>query len=760
MEKNQKTQSQQPEEATAINLKDLLYTLLGHWHWFALSLFICLAVALLVSKSAVKYYNRTATIMLKDKKTGGSSASDLLVSNNLLSMNGSSVVENELQILKSRTLMMQVVERLNLGVEYSYTPLLRKTDLYSNSPVHVQFPDEGPYSNISLTVVPSKQGGRVILKNFPDSKKVISAPLNDTVNTPVGRVVVIPTWTYASYAGKEIQVDKRNIKSVTKRYRNAVHIARVDKLSNAVSLSLEDPSGDKAEDILNTLVQIYREEAVKDKAMVIDQSITFINARISELDQDLGVMEAGKASFMRNNRLINVDSYGQDYLRRSDEYMQDREVLENQIAIVDYLTDFVNGMKDEYKLVPAEMGLKDPQLGSVISEYNTTLLQKQKLDAKGNMSSNPVTKNINASLQILKGGVSDALTALRSNLKQQLARSRQLENQAGSKVQAVPEHQNYITSVEREQNVKQSLYLFLLNRREELSLSKAALEDDVRVIDAADGSTSPTKPRTSMIFLVAIVLGLAIPVGIFFLLKMMDTDIHSKRDVEEGCSVPIVGDVPKQTAEQEKGSIIVARENGRDSISESFRIIRSNLDYIKTDRPGCKVAMFTSFFPNSGKSFLSTNLSVLLAASGKRVLLVDADIRKGTLHKKLPNANNHGLSNYLSGKIELEELLKERRAISSGWDAIFSGPVPPNPAELLDNVRMDAFIEAVRPQYDYVLLDAVPAGIVADADILKRLADLTVFVIRANVTDKRALGDLETMYKENRFPKLCVIVND
>ncbi|MBO7465591.1 MAG: hypothetical protein J6T56_07080, partial [Bacteroidales bacterium] len=439
MEKNQKTPSQQPEEANAVNLKDLLYTLLSHWRWFMLSLVLCLAVAFLISKSSVKYYSRSATIMIKDKKTG-SSASDLLVTSNVLSMGGSSAVENELQILKSRTLMMQVVDRLNLSVEYSYTPLLRKTDLYGNTPVHVQFPDENPYSKTSLIVVPGKTGQKVKLKGFPDSKQVILASLNDTVNTPVGRVVVIPTWTYASYAGKEIRVDKRNIKAVTKRYRTAVHVARVDKLSNAVSLSLEDPSGDKAEDILNTLIQIYREETVKDKAMVIDQSLTFINARINELDQDLGVMESGISSFMRGSQLISVESYGQDYLRRSNEYMQEREVLENQIAIVDYLADFVNGMKDEYKLVPAEMGLKDPQLASVISEYNTTLLQKQKLDAKGNMTNNPVSKTINASLQILKDGVSEALVALRANLKQQLQRSRQLENAAVSKVQAVPEH--------------------------------------------------------------------------------------------------------------------------------------------------------------------------------------------------------------------------------------------------------------------------------------------------------------------------------
>lgn len=759
METNKRIQSQhQSEEESSINLKDLLTTLLSHWRWFAVSLFFCLLAALYVSKTAVRYYSRTATIMLKDKNE--SNAGDLLLSKSMMNIGGSSVVENELQILRSHTMMRQVVERLNLGVSYSYTHMMRKKDLYSNSPVHVQFPDEGPYSNISFTVVPAKQGEKVLLKDFPDSKEEVLVPLNDTVNTPVGRVVVIPTWSYSSYVGKEILVSKMNIKDVAKGYSAAVQISRVDKLSNAVKLTLENPSGEKAEDILNTLVQIYCEEAVKDKAMVLDQSLTFINARIDELDQDLGVMESGKASFMRNNRLIDVRSYGQDYLRRSDEYMQEREVLENQIAMVDYLSDFVSGMKDGYKLVPAETGLNDPQLSSVISEYNTTLLQKQKIDAKGNMSKNPVTKEINASLEILRDGVVGALNSLRANLKQQLHRSRTLENQAGNKVQAVPEQQNYLNSVERQQSVKSSLYLYLLNRREEISLSKAALEDDVRIIDAADGSALPTKPRTSMIFMVAFVLGLIIPVGVFFLLKMIDTDIHGKREVEEGCSVPILGDVPSQSSEEEKGGIVVARENGRDPISESFRIIRYNLDYIRTERHGCKVVMFTSFFPNSGKSFLSTNLSVLLAASGKKVLLIDVDIRKGTLQKKLKNSSHRGLSNYLSEKMELDELLAERRTISGGWDVIFSGPIPPNPTELLDNTRLDTLLDAVRTQYDYVLLDAVPVGMVADADILKRLADITVFVVRANVTDKRMLGDLEIMYQEKRFPNLCVAIND
>ncbi len=758
MENNEVHRTQNnSEQEIAIDWKDLMYKVLRNWCWFLLSVVVCLAVGIIVEKSSLKYYTRSATIMVKGKK-----GTSNLVSVSDLMGGSSSNIDNEIYLFKSRTLMRGVVDRLGLEVSYSYKPVLREYDLYGESPVHVLFPDENPYSSMSLTVVPQNDR-EVLVKGFDDKSEHL-VRLRDTANTPIGRVVVLPTWSYHKYVGKEIFVRKNNIKKVANSYCSAMSIVKPggNKSGNlsVIQLSMEDRSAAKAEDIINTLVQMYREESVKDKVRIMDQSLEFINERIGDLDSDLGAIESGLASFKRSNRLIDLNTYGSEYLRNSDEYLQERKSLENQMAMIRYVRDYVNNMGEKYDLIPMDVGIADAQLKTVISEYNAAYLQKEKYEASGNTSQNPVVRQINTSLLTLRKSVLQALDGLQYNLKQQMERNSHLGSQASSKVQNVPEQQNYLTSIEREQTVKSELYLFLLNRREEISLSKAAIEDDIRIVDAADGPDASTRPRASMIYMVSLLLGLLIPLCVLLLLTMLDTYIHTRADIRAVCSLPILGDIPKQTSQQEKEDICIVKDGSRDAVSESFRILRSNIDMLCADREGCQVLMSTSFLPNSGKTFTFANLAASFSIAGKKILLVDLDIRKGSLNRKFKAGPVTGLTHYLSGRLSLEELLAKRHAVDRNLDILFSGPVPPNPAELLLSPKLDALIEEARKEYDYVMLDCVPVGIVADTDIVKRLADRTIFILRANYTDKRSLPELETLYREGHFPNMSVVLMD
>ena len=365
----------QTTEEQSVSLKDLLLMFVQHWRFFAISVCVCGAVAFFLIKSSQKYYTRSASILVKDNKNSTQVADIMSLSD--MGFKSSSTIDNDIYLLKSKTLMREVVERLNLQISYSYKPMLREYDLYGTTPVHVKFPDEGLYSNLSLIVVPS-DNQHVTLKGFADKKKEIVARFWDTVNTPVGRVVVIPRWSYKDYMGEEIFVQKRNIKNVVSRYVSAMNISKADKLSSVITLSMEDPSADKAEDVINTLIKVYKEAEIEDKSLVMDKSVEFINDRMAELETELSAMESNLASFKRRERLVDLEAYGTDYLKYSDEHMKQRKELENQISMVKYLREYVQNMKDNYDVIPVGVGLSDGQLTTVISEYNSTYLQKEK----------------------------------------------------------------------------------------------------------------------------------------------------------------------------------------------------------------------------------------------------------------------------------------------------------------------------------------------------------------------------------------------
>ena len=743
-------------EENELNLSDLFHIVLANWYWFVLSVLVCAGVAVLYLKWAPKVYTRTASVLIKDNSKGGG-LSESAAFEELNMFNVKSNVDNEVLVFKSKRLMSVVAERLNLDISYTIKDGLRTEELYTQSPIAVRFPEAEASQSFSLVATPLS-AGEILLSGFSTNEaKSLKVALNDTVSTPVGKLVVTPTLYYADkYFGKAVTISKRNREEIALTYSNSLQVALASKTATIINLTLQDVSIPRAEDVLNMLIAVYNEDAINDKNQVTVNTSNFINDRLIIIEEELGSVDADIETYKRENQLTDISSETGMYLQESSQYSKEGLGLENQVTLAKYIRDYLTDPHKSSDLIPANTGIADVNIEGQISEYNNLLLKRDKLI--GNSSNkNPVVMDLNNSLSAMKQTIIRAIDNLIVGLNIKIKNIREREAQTSRRISAVPTQQKYVLSVERQQKIKEELYLYLLNKREENALSQAITESNARVIDAAQGSRSPVAPKSMMILLAAVVLGLAIPAGIIWLQMVMNTTVRTRKDVEDAVSIPFLGEIPLR--DKKNKDEIVVRENGRDSISEAFRIVRTNMDFMRVKAKDMKVVMFTSFNPNAGKTFVSMNLAMSFALTRKKVILVDLDIRKGTLSGHVSGTTNMGITNYLSGKVDDINSIIKKEELATNLDIIHTGPVPPNPSELLLSDRLEALIEELKKRYDYIILDNVPAGLVADAAIVNRVADLTIYILRAGLMDRRQLPELEKLYRQGKFRNMSLVLN-
>jgi len=751
------------EDESELNLADMLHIVWRHWYWFVISIVVCLGLAVLYLKWAPRSYTRTASVLIKDDtKGGGISEASAFEEVNLFSIKRN--VDNEILVFKSVRLMRETARRLNLDVSYTVKEGLRTKELYTQSPVSISFPEAQEMESFALTATPLSEK-EIRLTHFminSESGKIeeinesITVAPNDTVMTPVGKVVVTPTLYYNDkYLNTPVSVTKSKLENVVLSYRTALQAFLASKTATIINLSLEDVSIPRAEDVLNTLIAVYNEEAINDKNQITVNTSNFINERLIIIEKELGNVDTDIESYKRSQQLTDIRSETGMYLQANSQYQQDQLGLENQITLARYIREYLTDPHKNAELIPANTGITDVNIEGQISEYNELLLRRDKL--VGNSSSkNPVVMDLNNSLNAMKQSIIRAVDNLIVGLNIQGQNVRQREQQTSRRISAVPTQQKQVLSIERQQKIKEELYLYLLNKREENALSQAITESNARIIDSATGSNIPVAPRSKIIIIAAFILGCGIPVAILWLLTVLDTKVRGREDVEKVLSIPFLGDIPERENKDKRE--VVVREHGRDSVSEAFRIVRTNMDFMRVKSKNLQVVLFTSLNPGAGKTFVSTNLAMSISQTNKKVILIDLDIRKGTLSSQLKE-NTPGVTNYLSGKIENLDDIISKDVIGDRLDVISAGPVPPNPAELLLSERLDAMINELKTRYDYVILDNVPAGVVADAAIVNRLADLTIYVIRAGNMDKRQLPELEKMYQQDKFHNMSIVLN-
>ncbi len=751
------------EEEDAISLSDIIRIIHKRWYWFFISIGICVGIAFLYLKWAPKIYTRTASVLIKDDSRGGG-INEAAAFEEVNLFNVKRNVDNEILVFKSVRLMHETARRLHLDVSYTIKSGLRTVELYTQSPIQISFPDTKNIESFSFIATPLSDN-EIILSTFSllsesgtvelKDEKIKATP-NDTIMTPVGKVVVTPTLYWdEKYLDVPVLVTKSNLENIVFKYRSELQASLASKTSTIINLTLKDESIPRAEDILNTLIAVYNEEAINDKNQITVNTSNFINERLIIIEQELGDVDANIESYKKEQQLTDIKSETGMYLQASSQYQQEQLGLENQITLAKYIRDYLTDPQKTTDLIPANTGISDSKIEGQIMEYNELLLRRNKL--VGNSSSkNPVILDLNNSLNAVKQNIIRAIDNLIVGLNIQVQNVYQREVQTSRRISAVPTQQKYVLSVERQQKIKEELYLYLLNKREENELTQAITISNARIIDAATGSKIPVSPKSSLILLASFIIGCVLPLLILWLLSTLDTKVRGRKDIEDAVSIPLLGDIP--LGDKKSKEEVVVKENGRDSLSEAFRIVRTNMDFMQVKSKEMQVVLFTSYNPGAGKTFVSTNLAMSFALTYKKVILVDLDIRKGTLSSHMKE-NGKGVTNYLSGKIETIDSIIHIGEIEGKLDVIHAGPVPPNPAELLLSDRLENMINELRKRYDYIMLDNVPAGIVADAMIVNRIADLTIYVVRAGVMERNQLPYLEKLYKENRFNNMSLILN-
>lgn len=738
-----------------LNIVDLFMYLASQWKWFLLSILICGGIAWYNYARAPLVYFRSATVIIKDPSNKASTSGLDRFDNFINKVN----VANEILQFRSKKLMREVVQRVHADVSYQIKDGLRSNELYNESPVLVSLPDALPEQSFSFTMT-LKDAKTVTLSDFSgiEAKPSYEVALNDTVAIIEGMNVVVTATNYLrdSWLNTPIRVQKLPVESMVNYYKNALGIQQEEEEASILTLALKDSSPARAEDVLNTLITVYNEEAIKEKNQVAVNTANFINERLIIIERELGNVESNLESFKQRNQIVDIASSAGMYMTESQKYNADAMELETQLRLANFIKDYLTDPSKETDLIPSNTGISDMNIENQISLYNAAKLKRDHLIDDSSVN-NPVVQELNNSLRAMKQSIIRAVDNMIVSLNVKRNDAQNREMRAQDRVTAIPTKERQMLSIERQQKIKEALYLFLLNKREENALSQAMADNNARVIDGAEGSNAPISPNRNRILLLGLLVGVALPGVVCLAILFMDTRVHGRKDIEGVTSVPYLGEIPldKEAMKDHRKKVMAVKEQGDDIVSEAFRILRTNMAFLsKKDKPA-QVITFTSFNIGAGKTFIARNLSMSLAYLKKRVVMVDLDIRKGTLSRHFGHYHV-GVTNYLSDNtVKVDDIIQHQE----GFDLIPAGILAPNPAELLMDNRLDELMNELRTRYDYIIADNVPVGLIADATIANRIADLTIFVVRAGKLDRRQLPDIEKLYQEKKLKNMALVLN-
>lgn len=738
-----------------LNIVDLFMYLASQWKWFLLSILICGGIAWYNYARAPLVYFRSATVIIKDPSNKASTSGLDRFDNFINKVN----VANEILQFRSKKLMREVVQRVHADVSYQIKDGLRSNELYNESPVLVSLPDALPEQSFSFTMT-LKDAKTVTLSDFSgiEAKPSYEVALNDTVTIIEGMNVVVTATNYLrdSWLNTPIRVQKLPVESMVNYYKNALGIQQEEEEASILTLALKDSSPARAEDVLNTLITVYNEEAIKEKNQVAVNTANFINERLIIIERELGNVESNLESFKQRNQIVDIASSAGMYMTESQKYNADAMELETQLRLANFIKDYLTDPSKETDLIPSNTGISDMNIENQISLYNAAKLKRDHLIDDSSVN-NPVVQELNNSLRAMKQSIIRAVDNMIVSLNVKRNDAQNREMRAQDRVTAIPTKERQMLSIERQQKIKEALYLFLLNKREENALSQAMADNNARVIDGAEGSNAPISPNRNRILLLGLLVGIALPGAVCLAILFMDTRVHGRKDIEGATSVPYLGEIPldKEAMKDHRKKVMAVKEQGDDIVSEAFRILRTNMAFLsKKDKPA-QVITFTSFNIGAGKTFIARNLSMSLAYLKKRVVMVDLDIRKGTLSRHFGHYHV-GVTNYLSDNmVKVDDIIQHQE----GFDLIPAGILAPNPAELLMDNRLDELMNELRTRYDYIIADNVPVGLIADATIANRIADLTIFVVRAGKLDRRQLPDIEKLYQEKKLKNMALVLN-
>jgi capsular exopolysaccharide synthesis family protein len=739
------------DEEDNINIKEILNKLIDKWPWFIVSVFLCILTAFFYTKYTSPLYQINAKVLVNDDEKGGGlsgKSSGLMDLGGLLGSKNS--VDNEAEILKTRFLMEQVVRQMQLNIVYS-----KKQNLVSRELYHTPFKLNILKGKDTITTtkfeVKKINNNRLKVSSKKFEKEIT---WNEPFSVSGVGVIQLENNQIGQMDDGEYYVSVSSIDERVAALMKQLSVGVTNKQVSILDLGLSYPLPDKGEDILKTLINKYTEANLSDKNAIADSTYKFIRERLNLIASELGDVENQEEEFKQNNKLADMSEQGKLLVQNTSEFSSELAKAETQVSI---LTDLENYLKDESKnkrVFPTALLPQDMVFSGLMGQYNALLIERDK-QLLGVTEESPFIKNIDNQIAGLRSGIlsniqstKNTYVVTRNKLRNQLSKS---ENQ----ISGVPKiEKNYLKLV-RNKGIKQELYIFLMQKAEETAISKTSNISVAKTIDPPKAQVMPISPRKNIIYLAGLIAGLVLPIIIIFAVDLLNTGIATKEEITKLTRVPVIGEISHNASND---NLIVANQ-GRSAISEQFRALRTNLSfYLKKSEE--KVILLTSSMSGEGKSFTAINLGNILALAGKRVLLMELDLRKPGLSAKLGLSNDIGFSNYtISPEIKITDIIKPL-SINKNMFIVSSGPLPPNPAETLLSENTPQLINELKKQFDYIIMDAPPVGIITDAQLLSVYADVTLYLVRQKVTQKAQLSIVEELYTNKKMKNIGIVVND
>ncbi len=749
--------SQQQESAL---LAEAWTILLKYKYFFVVCMLVSMLVGVAYVRTTPKKYMRTATVLIKDAKKGmGLTESQTF--NDMLTLNGNTL-ENEMGIFRSRRLMGNVVKRLKLNVSYRAMNL-KKTEIYRLSPIKVVLLDDEDKEGRMLVTL--REDGLISIDDMTDedaNDRTLTVQQGSTVKSSFGTFIIRTDSINGDLLmGTEILVTRFPMKDAIQMFRNRLTVEVASPESSLLSLYLVDENAKRAEDVLNTLIEAYNEDAINDKNTVTFNTANFIDKRLQIIKKELHDIDTEIEQFKKKYKLTNIVSESEVFLQNTNNLGDEGLSVENQMNMAEYMKSYLMRNAKNSEMIPASIGIKDDGLNSLIISYNEKVEKRNRLFANSSPNS-PIIQDLNIALETQRKSLIRAIDNVLTSLKLQVINMDRKELETMNKITDLPTRQKQLASIERQQKIKEELYLYLLDKKEENELQQTIAESNCKTVDSADGPSYPVSPDKTQVVIICFIIGLVVPSSILYIRSLLNTNIYTKDDFRNKLNIPFLGELPYDK-KKEQHDILLRNGSEHEHVNEALRMVRENMNFmqLQKDQTGCRVVQLISLNENSGKTFVTTNLAANIAITSKKVIVLDIDLRKASLTHRLGLSTKHeGLSNYLSGNSDsIDKLIHTIGGDLCSFDLIPSGTIPPNPSELLKGKLFEDLIDYLKTKYDYILMDNPPYGLVVDSVICSRLVDQTIYIMRSGMFDKRLLADLQELYESGKFKNMGIVLN-
>lgn len=741
------------KEDDSFNLKDQIFKYLTYWKWFLLSAFVFLVGAKLYLRYSIPEYKSFTTLLIKREDSGPMSEFSALEELSLFS-GSKKDIDDEMEVLKSRALIEKTIKEGEFNISYILEGRIKSSDAYGINPIKIDFKEKTDYFYEKDTTISIKEININKFELFNATEKSVGIfKYGQEINSnKLGDYIIYRTSQKKSQY--KIIINLESLKNATNNYKGKLNVSTITKFTNVLEISFTDPIPKKSEDFLDKLVEIYNNDAIIDKNIISEKTATFINERLLKITNELGDVEKEVQNYKYKNKITDLSTEAELYLKNASESNKDEIITGTELKVVDMMLDYIKNDNGK-SIIPSNLVPNDNNSALLITEFNNLVINKNRL-LKNASPENPTIIALDDKINSLKFVIVESLNKKKSSLK---IKNRDISNQSNrveGKISQIPRQEREFRGIFRQQQIKEELYLYLFKKREETAITLAATAPISKVVDSAYSSNTPVSPKSSMIYLVSLLLGLLIPFTIIYILQLLDTKVKTRHDVITLTNIPFIGDIPHSDSNNE-----IIQSNSRTSSAEAIRIMRTNLEFILNNIAidKAKTIFLTSTLPKEGKTFIAVNLAATIAISGKKVLLIGMDIRNPKLDEyiKLPNK---GLTNFLSSKdAKIDDYIVKQKNYEQ-FDILPAGVIPPNPAELLMGAKVEKMFEEFKSKYDYIIVDTAPVSLVTDTLLISKNADAFVYVVRANYLEKELLKVPQTLYAEQKLPNMSVLLND